>query len=430
MKGTTFVKAGLGYALQIPDIGTEVVVGRLTKSRGELHGMLRVQSALPAVRSVDGTLFAARANLSSDTARKTIAKALTERAPAAGIDWLLLMDEFCTRVLNAEQTGEPVIMVGSLPRPMGILWRLDPIVPAGKPVILYGEGGTGKSTLAVAIAVSVETGVTVIDGFAPVRAPVLYLDWEADLDEINDRVRGVTIGANIPNVVQLRYRGCAGPLADQAEELAGLVAEANAGLVVVDSIGLAAGTSSDGADAAESALRLFAAFRLIVSARPGCSILAIDHVSKSETEATHRSARPYGSIYKTNLARAMFEVRRLADEKEGTSTIGIYNTKSNVRGLIAPIALRLEYDEGGAITYERLPDMPASQAEADVADELEAILASGPRTVRELANKTHRTEGVVRTTLHRYRQDRPNPRFRNGGATGWELLEARRAAIA
>jgi hypothetical protein len=424
------VKAGLGYALHVDRDATEMVVGRLTKSRGELHGMLRVQSALPAVRSVDGTLFSARANLSSDTARKTIAKALNERAPAAGIDWLLLLDEFCTRVLAAEQAGEPVIMVGALPRPVGIIWRLEPLLPAGKPVVLYGEGGTGKSTLAAMVAVSVETGVTIVDGFIPHQAPVLYLDWEADRDEINDRIRGVAIGANIPHVVQVRYRGCAGPLADQAEEIAGLVAEIGAGLVIVDSIGLAAGTSSDGADAAESALRMFSAFRLISSARAGCSVLAIDHVSKNETEQTHRAARPYGSIYKVNLARAMFEVRRLEDEREASSTIGLYNTKSNVRALIPPIALRLDYDEGGEIRYERLAEMPTTAAEGEVADVIAAYLAAGPRTVREIAKHVKRTDGVVRSILNRFRDDKPNPRFRNTGVMGWMILEEARDATA
>lgn len=414
MRGTEFTRVGLGYSLRIAEIGTEISVGRLTKSRGEIHGMLRVISALPGVRAYDGTLFAARVNLSSDTSRKQVAKALNERAPSGEVDWIVTLDEFCTRVINGETAGEPVILVGALPRPMGVVWRLDPIIPAGKPVILYGEGGTGKSTLATAFGISVQTGIALIEGFIPRQAEVLYLDWESDRDEINDRVRGVAMGAHIPHVVQLRYRGCVGPIADQAEEIAARVAADGIGLVIVDSVGLAAGTSGDGSDAAESALRLFSAFRVITSAHPGCSILAVDHVSKAETEVAGRPSRPYGSIYKTNLARAMFEVRR------SDTNIGLYHTKSNIAKLLAPIAMSVEYDEDdGAITYRRLSDIPIDLTKPlRLGLRIAAFLRNGHLTVEEIADLVDAKPEVIRATLNRDKDH-----FNRLASGAWEYLE-------
>lgn len=105
-------------------------------------------------------------------------------------------------MLDGERQGTPIVMVGGLPRPVGVNYRLDPMLPLNMPVILYGEGGSGKSTFAAAIAVSVQSGIVVVEGFIPRRANVLYLDWEGDQDQINDRVRGVAAGAHVPEVVE------------------------------------------------------------------------------------------------------------------------------------------------------------------------------------------------------------------------------------
>ncbi len=389
--------------MHLPDVATDVAVDRLSRSRGELHGELLVTSGLPGTRSSTGHLHQARFNLSGSETRSRVAKAIGQRAGGMEVDWLDVLEDFCRRVLAAEREGTPPIRVGALPRAMGVEWRLDPLIPVGKPVILYGEGGTGKSTLAAACAVSVETGISVVPGFIPRKASVLYLDWESDQDEINDRVRSVAMGAHLPGPASILYRACHGPLADQVEDLARLVAEHSIGLVVVDSVGLAAGTSSDGGDAAESALRMFAAFRVLEAARHGCSILAIDHVSKAETEVSGRSARPYGSIYKVNLARAMFELRR-GVTMGSTTNLGLYNTKSNVRGIIAPIGLEVDHADDGSVLYARSEHLP-ERSQSTLAERIYAALSEGHLEISDIAKAIREPENKVRATLSRYRDN-------------------------
>jgi KaiC/GvpD/RAD55 family RecA-like ATPase len=395
----TFDREGLGYAMHVPELAIELAVDRLARTRGGLEGDLSISMGAPGTRSSDGYLHGARVNLSSGPARGALARVLAKRAGTDdSLDWEDLLEDFCRRVLGAERQGSPVEVVGDMPTRIAPAWRLDPILPSDKPTILYGEGGTGKSTLATAIAVSVETGVAVIEGWIPRRAPVLYLDWETSPDDVDEHVKGVARGANIPGPVTLRYRRCFGPLVDQVDEIARLVAIEKIGLLVVDSIGLAAGSSGDGTDASESAIRLFSAFRAI-----GTTVLAIDHVSKGDALDPTKPARPYGSIYKTNLARATFELRR-ATPMGSVARIGVYNTKSNVRQLLPPMGLESEHSDDGVIRF--VPFDIALDVElgrkASVWDRARAALSeAGPMTDEELVEELEVKANVLRSTLSR-----------------------------
>lgn len=414
----TFTQQGLGYTLSVPDMAIEIAVDRLTRTRGELHGELSVTCGLPGGRSADGHLHNARFNLSGGTTRGTLAKVLAKRAGTDDVDWEDLLEDFCRRVMAAEREGDPVIEVGALPVPIGESYRLAPLLPLGQTTILYGEGGTGKSTLSCLVAVAIQTGVSPLEGWIPRRAPVLYLDWEGGRDSINRRVRSVATGLRIPGIVTIRYLDCRrrGALYSFAEDIARMVDREGYGLVVVDSVGMASGTSSEGTDANESAIRLFQAFGYI-----GTTILADDHVSKAETEATNRPARPYGSIYKTNLARATYELRR-QKTADGSSVLLLLNTKANDADTLPPQAIKVIHNDDGTIVYEALDDLPTEVAAAaggrlTQADRLASFLAEGHLTDEQLTELTDIPEKTVRTVLARHKT-----RFNRLPSGAWELL--------
>jgi hypothetical protein len=414
----SFAQEGLGYVMHVPELAVEINVRRLIRSRGDLHGDLRVQCGLPGTKSTDGHIHQARFNLSSTQARNTVAKALAARATLPDLDWADLLEEFCRRVMGAEEIGAPTIMVGTMPRSVQRSYRIEPVMPLGDPVILYGEGGTGKSTLAAALAVSVQTGVVVVDGFIPRRANVLYLDWESGPEAINERVALVAAGVHLPEPVQIRYRAMARPLPEQAEDLAAFVAREDIGLVIVDSVGLASGIG-DGGDAAETAWRLFSAFRVLRT-----TVLAVDHIAKSSADEQARASRPYGSIYKTNLARATYELRR--HEAGGQSVLGLYCTKYNDRARLAPMAIGVTH-EPESISYQRLDELPEELTRPlRLSDRIAAVLAFQALTTKEIADLVQSTEGVVAQTMRR-----DGKRFTKQPTSGrWEVVgkEASRAS--
>lgn len=408
-----FAREGLGYALRVPEIMTELTVDRMSRSRGETHGELTVLCGLPGTRSSDGHIHQARFNLTSTTARTSVAKVLQQRSAAPEVDWLDLLEDLCRRVLAADREGDPVAKVGALPMELRENYRLDPLMPLDQVTILFGDGGVGKSTLATAIAVSVQEGVSVVEHWVARQAPVLYLDWEAGRAALNRRVRGVAMGAHIPRVVQIDYLDCRrrGPLHGFAEDVARMVDREGYGLVVVDSVGMASGTGGEGGDANETALRLFGAFGFI-----GTTILAIDHVNKVDAETTSKRSRPYGSIFKSNLARATYEMRR----SESSQVVGVYHMKVNDGPLQPPVGLHVSYSDDGAIVYERQAGLPTELTTSlSLTDQIKAaIRLNGHLTHEELADELGHDPEKVRKLLYRY-----NGRYFARLASGrWELL--------
>lgn len=415
-----FVHEGLGYVLRVPELSIEIAVDRLNRTRGELHGELAVECALPGTRSLDGHLHNARFNLSGGSARGTLAKTLAKRANTDDVDWEDLLEDFCRRVMAAEREGDPIEKVGALPIPIGESYRLDPLLPLDQVTILYGDGGTGKSTLATAMAVAVQEGIALLDRWIPRKAPVLYLDWEAGRASINRRVRGIAMGAHIPRVVQIDYLNCRrrGPLYSFAEDIARMVDVEGYGLVVTDSVGMASGTSGDGSDANEGAIRLFSAFGYL-----GTTVLAVDHVNRQDADTTNRHSRPYGSIYKSNLARATYELRRT--RTPDGSLLGLHHTKANDAELMPTQWLTVRYEDDGTIAYERTetPDIDATKP-LPWHERIAAVLVSGHASAEDVAALLEADEKVIRTTLARYKA-----RFNRLPSGVWELLpEARNHA--
>lgn len=397
---STFERRGLGYRMVLPSIVTEIKAAQLSRSRGELHGEITVTMQLPGSRSADGHLHQAHMNLSSAETRSRLAKMLAIRANTNGdVDWVDILENFCRAVLSAEREGEPIIRVGTLPVPPEPPWRLDPILLQSEPVILFGEGGVGKSTLAAAIGVSVETGVALIPGWIPRKAPVLYLDWEADRYAINSRVRGVAMGLNLPGPASIMYRPCYGPLHRQVEPIIDAVAEHEPGLIIVDSMGLALGTGSDGGDASETAIKLFGAFRAMTVALPGCAILGIHHISKSEAGAEGKPAKPYGSIYHENAARATFEMRQGSD-----GGLALYNGKANNHAKLPVMALRVVHGDDGSIRYERLDAIPEDLAKPlPLHERVYRLLIEGHLDASAIAETLDEPPNKVRVILNRHK---------------------------
>lgn len=75
---------------------------------------------------------------------------------------------------------------------------LAPMIHPQLPCVLFGKGGAGKSTLAAAVAMSLQTGAELVPGWRPsVRAPVLILDFEAISRRWDWTIKALAAGAGI-----------------------------------------------------------------------------------------------------------------------------------------------------------------------------------------------------------------------------------------
>jgi hypothetical protein len=200
-----------------------------------------------------------------------------------------------------------VVLTGQ-PPPAAARWLIDRWIPLGVPTILYGDGGAGKSLLALALLLHGLTGhplggdpnwrLTPLSG-------VLIADWEDGADEFNERLGALCAGLGIAVPSGLVYKRMQGPLRDSAAELRSLMLRHGLNAVLIDSGSVAAGGELE---SSETAL----AFADTLRALPG-TVLVTCHVPWSQTEVEGRR-RPFGSIFFRNAFRSLIELRAAPDD--------------------------------------------------------------------------------------------------------------------
>jgi hypothetical protein len=256
---------------------------------------------------------------------------------------------------------------------------------------MYGAGGTGKTYLSVALALTAEYHLPLLGLSTPqdsVRA--LYLDFETTPETIDGYVKRLASGSGLTTIPELAYRRCVGALADDAEEIRRLVVQNRIGVLIVDSAGAACGGEPE---SAEVTLRLTNAIRTF-----GTTTLLIDHVPKDGEE-------PFGSVYKVNAARMVWRVRRQQEAGEDIIRIGLFNTKSNLTRKHRPLGWRLGFDnDTGTASFSRID--PADVAEFRPAlparDQIRAyLLGGGAATAKTITEAIGLSYNTVRETLKR-----------------------------
>lgn len=391
-------REGVGFRGVFADDSIRLHLENVRRERGELVGLLTVKHA-------ERRLFTGKQPLGSHTSRSSLAKYLRERD--GDFDgWGVVLEEFCAEVIAIDSEGpETVVLGGSQAVRVPQAYRLRPFMPRDAPTSIYGPSGAYKSTLTAGIAVSVQSGVSLLPGWDVEQANVLILDWESSREEWEDRLVGIAAGMGIPTP-QIRYRRCSRRLADMTGDIAGQVARDDIGLLIVDSVGLAQGTSGDG-DANEATLRMMDALRAIAT-----TSLLIDHMAGDNIGNDRIGpGKAYGSIYKQNLCRSNLELRR-EDQPTHPEATQLLLRQPNVNSgaRIAPVGIRVIHGEN-AITFE-LCDITAPDLEHHAGpthDRMRRILRSGEMDETELAEALGLTRATVRQTIRRHEGFQRNP---------------------
>jgi hypothetical protein len=291
-----------------------VLVDRLHEERDGLKCEMTVSTSTAPVA---GLLREGNFNLSSTTTRTQWQKALAERLD---IDWYAILEQVCTMTRRRWREGEPVVDLTNVKPRSGMPYLLPPFIVDGAASILFAEGGTGKSMLALAMGVSVAACEPLLDSFPTRPGPVLYLDWEWDAESHAERLQAICRGAGIsPPKGMIHYRHEMASVWESASVIRRRVAELGAVLVIIDSLGFARGGEPESADLT---LKTFAALRTL-----GVPVLVLDHVAKNATDKKFS----FGSIYTTNAARLTWRADAIKEEGKNRITIGLSNQKANGR---------------------------------------------------------------------------------------------------
>jgi len=265
-------------------------------------------------------LMIRKINLTSQQSLNTIIRALREMTDDyfPDIDWPKIMEQLVVNVSKYKGGNMESVLIGNTPVINEEKHYIFPFIRKNAINIIYGAGGSGKSYLSVLFGLLVQSGKSYA-GLAPDQGNVLYIDWESDPEDLNERLRAVKKGLvevhpDIADIEFLYYRA-KDKFINKEDTIADMIVENNIGLIIIDSFGGAlAGEIND----SEASMQLANCLRSL-----GVSILGIDHVSKSNSNS------PIGTVYKVNLARNLWSVTSKVDEVNNEMEVVLKHTKTN-----------------------------------------------------------------------------------------------------
>ena len=390
------VQEGDDYVFTWDGGAIEIRVSRIADSRGDTNAEIKVSTTLPPS---PGCLEWGRINLSAMTTRASLAKNLEARLP---FDWQGALLQVAHKAVELRRQGEPTVDLTAVGQRQ-TRWLLWPFIEYGGPTVLFADGGTGKSVLALMMAYSVASAKPILGRPQGPPQNVLYLDWETDAETHAERLRAIhnayAFGTDCPVV---HYKRMAGSLADSVEQIRQEVARLHIALVIVDSLSLAVGGGMALEESA-TATNFFAAARLI-----DACMLAISHVSKAtvaNSASNGQKASPFGSAFFRNTARLAWYVESLQEEGADESVVRFEHVKSNNGRYQKQRGYRLTFDNVGDEGNEQLAGIRISQVElSDIPEfaqkltwpqRISAVLAHQRLTTADLAAELGEEDNTV-----------------------------------
>ena len=369
------------YELAWPQLNVTAKVERIKEgSDHEVKAEIQLTSTRPTSA---GHLRAGRLNLTSPAARNTFARSLASRD--SEVDWDKVMEQLCITVLAEWREGSPaVLLTGQSDVQASVKWMIEPIIQLNNPTLIYGPGSTGKSWFGQYLAVLADAGMN-SGGLGVEPSTGLYLDWETAQDELDSRVTLLRNGLGLDGPSSIWYKHMTSGLSADIETIRGLCATNDVQFIVIDSVGSACMGEPE---SAEVVLRAFGALRSL-----GVSSLCIDH--------TNKEGALFGSVYKYNASRQVFECKKDQQPDDNKIVLGLFHKKANNSRLMKPIGYELNFSDSAiSISRQDVRDTPL-EAQMRVVDRIENLLKTRPSglPVSDIAEELEKTESHIRKEL-------------------------------
>ena len=401
----TIEQRGPVFDLRWPQDGVHITISRIYQGpRGEMHGEISVlyQPDLPINGSYGPRLVTeSRYQLTSKRSRAEIARHCDIEFP--DLAWSEFIETASISVLRRSRRGAEVLDLSEWRPPPDAAsgYRLTPLLAEGHPNMVFGDGGVGKSMVALWLATMVTEGMQT--PFECRSGNVLYLDWEMDAADAHGRLSMIADGMGLPGPPRLFYRRCAGRLVDDVEQLSETVASKDIALVIVDSAVPACGGNPN---EPESVQLLFYGLRQL-----GVTSMILAHVSKASVGGGALSS-PYGSVFWSNLSRNVWQARKEQEVGDDSIVVTLWHRKTNVGALLAPVTLgitfaprfsveRVSEAEHLALVGHDGSETHSSTRRVGLAERMAAVLGDGAMSRPELAEVIDANPDSVRKALVR-----------------------------
>ena len=330
-----------------------------------------------------------RLNIHSSSQCDDQKKRLRSKLP--NIDTDQLIDYLCVHVHDTNLVGESISAEDYEPQPEPA-WLAWPLVLDEVANVWFANGGFGKTTLAVATCVSLNSGVPLVPGMRVPNNPVstLFIDAEDSRDGILRIANAFADGAGlVPEAwrSRFRYRRLHGPLSEHMDAIQTDIERYDIRACFYDSLISMASANPNETDTP----RLFFAATTIF---PGVAVVGLTHTSKAE------GGQPIASVMYRNIPRVVWQ----ADFDKDAGVMGMFPDKVNILGpKPAKFQLALETTEDG-IVYRaaKLDESEQLAKRGSVAEQIRPELDGGALGLQDIYDALpHLGQSAIRQALKR-----------------------------
>jgi len=292
------------------------------------------------------------------------------------VDWDTIFTYVTNMSLTELRKGEPIVELGDSYGVVEPEYLLYPLFVKDAINTIYADRGAAKTLFVTLIDLMLtlpwtDNPLNFRVGDKPHK--ILFLDWENNPNITGWTAARLRRGMDI-GYCPIYYRHCSLPLADDISRIKQKIAEINADIIIVDSLGMAVG---EDLNLTKPAFQFFSALRQL---DPITSIL-IGHTAKN---MELRRKTVYGNAYYENEARSIWEITKEQEVGSPELTITLYHRKP------APFArthepLGYKFIFAGNSTTVELGDAKLdSRTQADISnsDIVKAIVADSDRPLQ------------------------------------------------
>ena len=325
-----------------------------TTRDGELRAEIAIRSTRPTKR---GLLRRQTLTLTATQSKNSFAKSLYNADGSIVLDeWEEILEVLCDKLLTEHREEEdPVLLTGKADESFEIQYTVKPILEKNTITTIFGQGGSGKSYFAMYIALLAASGKN-HGGLSVERTNTGYLDWETNENDAKRRRQELCEALNIPvdslEEHGIYYKYMDKNLVDSADKIREWIEKYNIGNIVVDSVGAA---FKGDVTTQESVSRNFEVLRGL-----RVSITLLDHSNKTDTGPDAL----YGSVFKKNWSRNMFELLRIDDFPQGEMGFSLVHWKANNQPIQNVMAWHGKFENNRLVSFERMSDYQIQNTDA------------------------------------------------------------------
>ena len=279
--------------------------------------------------------------------KTSLARALkTQR----NLDWDKVLNQVATKCLAHLRKGEPILWLDAERGNKRPEYILEPLFVKHAANIIYADKSSAKSLFITLIDIILmlpwHDNPLGLDISPFDRHKVLFCDWENDATITGWQKECILRGMGI-TWCDIPYLHCSRPLTDSVEHIKSKIAEVEADVVIIDSLGMAVG---DDLNLTRPAFAFYGALRQL----PVTPII-IAHTSK---DTLSKRKTVYGNAFYENEARSVWEVSKHQEPGSNELTVTLHHRKSPpFSGYHEPLAWRFIFEDNRTMIESCEPEV-------------------------------------------------------------------------